>query len=104
MHGHSSNTINTFSSWSMIPLPGFCETSGIVHLYKLTGGCKGLYNGINEKWPDFYNYEVILAPVAEFIEYKTETINKISYAYIYGKKYNNETDADVIIIHYIKLR
>ena len=105
--GYDSNTINTFSSWSMIPLPGFCETGGIVHLYKLTGGCKGLYieiNEISETWPDFYNYEVILAPGVEFVEYKTETINKISYAYIYGKKYDDETDADVIIIHYIKLR
>jgi hypothetical protein len=40
----------------------------------------------------------------EFIEYKTETINKISNAYIYGKKYDDETDADVIIVHYIKMR
>ena len=102
---YTNNTIETFSSWSMIPLPPFCENAGIIHLYKLTGGCNGVYIELDTDKPyDYHQYEVILAPGAKFIEYKTETIDNLSNDYIYSKNYNKETDTNIITVHYIRMQ
>ena len=102
------NTINTFSSWSLIPLHQFCATGTDIHLYQITGGCKGLYIEINEKndkWMLQYEYEVILPPGVQFIPIKTETINVLSDAYIYDKSHNdNRFKSSVITVHYIKIK
>jgi hypothetical protein len=100
------NTINTFSSWSLIPLQSFCETGKDVHIYQITGGCKGLYIEINEKndkWMSRYEYEVILPPGVQFIPIKTETINMLSNSYIYDKSHNTKSTNSVITVHYIKI-
>ena len=101
------NTINTFSSWSLIPLQSFCETGKDVYIYQITGGCKGLYIEINEKndkWMSRYEYEVILPPGVQFIPIKTETINVLSNSYIYDKSHNTKSTNSVITVHYIKIR
>ena len=98
---YTNNIIKTFSSWSLIPLHTFCNVNKSFHLYKLTGGCRGL-NECNTGWLSTYEYEVILVPGTKFIEYKTQTLNNLSNDYIY-KKYVMSNIANIITIHYIKI-